>query len=229
MLYSTHTWDLVQALESASPASCKTPSTSIESIRSNNHPRRNKKSWKKIKHLINCIILPWPTYTEPGLTEVDLEFSPNRGSDKINRLRPRRKNITEHKLPCTAWTHKWWHYLLVHYLSSSDCKLDEQFHNFQYNQCNQNSLDCQLNFDYTVSMPDLLYLPMVQVYLCYSGMKEDYLIVSHAHCKMGRIIKLMSKLFPTWHLKLQQRLQRFLFSLEFISFKWVILLWLRST
>ena len=148
MLYTTHSWDLVQALESASPASCKTPSTSIDSIRPSNHPRRNKKSWKKIKHLINCIVLPWPTYTEPGLTEVDLEPSPNRGSDKINRLRPRRKNITENKLLCTAWTHKWWHYLLVHYLSSPDCKLHEQIHNFQYNQCNQKSLDCQLNLDY---------------------------------------------------------------------------------
>ena len=32
MLYLTHTWDLVRALESASLASSKTPATSIESI-----------------------------------------------------------------------------------------------------------------------------------------------------------------------------------------------------
>ena len=32
------------ALESASPASCKTPATSIDSIWPNNQPRRNKKS-----------------------------------------------------------------------------------------------------------------------------------------------------------------------------------------
>ena len=31
----------------------------------------------------------------PGLKDVDLELSPKRGSDKINRLRPRRKNTTE--------------------------------------------------------------------------------------------------------------------------------------
>ena len=31
MLYSTHTLDLVQVLESASPASCKTAATSIDS------------------------------------------------------------------------------------------------------------------------------------------------------------------------------------------------------
>ena len=28
---------------------------------------------------------------DPGLSEVDLEPSPKRGSDKINRLRPKRK------------------------------------------------------------------------------------------------------------------------------------------
>ena len=44
MLNSTHTWDLVQALESASPASGKTPVTSIDFIDPNNHPRRNRKS-----------------------------------------------------------------------------------------------------------------------------------------------------------------------------------------
>ena len=37
MIYSTYTWDLVQALESALLASCKTPATSIDSICSNNH------------------------------------------------------------------------------------------------------------------------------------------------------------------------------------------------
>ena len=33
---------------------------------------------------------PWPTY--PELREVDLESSPKRGSEKINRLKPKRKN-----------------------------------------------------------------------------------------------------------------------------------------
>ena len=36
MLYSTHTWDLVWAIKSASPASCKTPATSTDSICPNN-------------------------------------------------------------------------------------------------------------------------------------------------------------------------------------------------
>ena len=65
MIYLTYTWDLVQALESASPASCKAPATSIDSICPNNHPRRNKKSWKRIKLPTNRIILPRPMYTEP--------------------------------------------------------------------------------------------------------------------------------------------------------------------
>ena len=42
----------------------------------------------------------------PGLTEVDLEPNPKRGSDKINRLRLRRKNTAENKSYRTAWTHK---------------------------------------------------------------------------------------------------------------------------
>ena len=58
MLYSTHTWDLVQALESASPASCKTAATSVASIRPNNHTRRNKRFRKKTKLPTNHIVLP---------------------------------------------------------------------------------------------------------------------------------------------------------------------------
>ena len=42
----------------------------------------------------------------PGLREVDWEPIPKRGSHKINRLRPRRKNTRENKLYYTAWTHK---------------------------------------------------------------------------------------------------------------------------
>ena len=37
--YSTYTWHLIQALESASPASCKTPATSIDFVHLNNQPR----------------------------------------------------------------------------------------------------------------------------------------------------------------------------------------------
>ena len=42
----------------------------------------------------------------PVLREVDLEPSHKRGSDKISRLRSRRKNTTENKSYPTAWTHK---------------------------------------------------------------------------------------------------------------------------
>ena len=40
MIYWVCTWDLVEALQSASPASCKTPATSTNSICPNNHQRR---------------------------------------------------------------------------------------------------------------------------------------------------------------------------------------------
>ena len=92
MLYSTDTWDLVWALESASPASCKTPATSIDSIHPNNHPRRNKRFRKNTKLISYCLGL---CTQNPGLREVDLEPSPKRGSDKINRLRPKRKKKQE--------------------------------------------------------------------------------------------------------------------------------------
>ena len=36
---------------------------------------RNKKSRKKITLLTNCIVLPWPTYTEPRAKRVDLDPS----------------------------------------------------------------------------------------------------------------------------------------------------------
>ena len=75
---------MVRALESGSPASCKTPATFIDSIRPNNQPGKNKESRNEIQLSANRIVLRWPTYTKPGLREVDLEPSPKRGSDKIN-------------------------------------------------------------------------------------------------------------------------------------------------
>ena len=94
MIYSTYTWDLVGALESASRASCKTPATFIDSIRPNNKPEKSKESSNEIQLPTNCIVLPRPTNTEPKakIREVDLEPSPKRGSDKIDMLN---------------WTHIW--------------------------------------------------------------------------------------------------------------------------
>ena len=84
------------ALESASPASCKTPATSIDSIHPNNCPRSKKKKEKKKDQLsANHIILPSPATQNTGLKEVDLEPKPKGSSGKINRLRPRSKNATE--------------------------------------------------------------------------------------------------------------------------------------
>ena len=46
MKYSTYTWDLVRALESASPASCKTPATFNISI----NPWMHENGIKYIQH-----------------------------------------------------------------------------------------------------------------------------------------------------------------------------------
>ena len=79
------------ALESASPASCKTPATSTDSIHPNNCPRSKKKKKKEKDH----IILPSPATQNTGLKEVDLEPKPKGSSDNINKLRPKSENTTE--------------------------------------------------------------------------------------------------------------------------------------
>ena len=66
MKYSTYNWDLVGALESASPASCKTPGTFTDSIRLKHQPEKRKESKNEIQHATNHIALPWSTYTEPS-------------------------------------------------------------------------------------------------------------------------------------------------------------------
>ena len=84
----TYTWDLVQALESVSPISCKTPATFIDSICSNIQAGKSKESRNEIQLPTDLTVL----YTQnPGLREVDLKPSPKRGSDKNNMLKQRRK------------------------------------------------------------------------------------------------------------------------------------------
>ena len=51
-------------LESASPASCKTPATFIDSIHPNNQQGKNKESRNEIQLPTNRIVLPCPTYTK---------------------------------------------------------------------------------------------------------------------------------------------------------------------
>ena len=55
---------MVPALESASPGSCKTQPTFIESICPNNYPEKSKDPKNAIQLPTNFIALPWPTYTE---------------------------------------------------------------------------------------------------------------------------------------------------------------------
>ena len=62
--YSTYTWDLVPALELASPASCKRQTTFIDSIRLNNQPKKSKEPRNEIQLPTNRIVLPWSTFTE---------------------------------------------------------------------------------------------------------------------------------------------------------------------
>ena len=68
-IFNLH-WDLVQALESASSAFCKTLAVFIDSICPNNHLRRKRKLWKEIKLSTNHVVLPWPTYTEPRANHI---------------------------------------------------------------------------------------------------------------------------------------------------------------
>ena len=51
-------------LESASPASCKTPATFIDSIHPNNQQGKNKESRNEIQLPTNRTVLPCPTYTK---------------------------------------------------------------------------------------------------------------------------------------------------------------------
>ena len=64
MIYSTYAWDLVGALESASPTFYKTPATFIDSIQPSNLPEKDKESRNEIQLTTNCAVLPWPTYTD---------------------------------------------------------------------------------------------------------------------------------------------------------------------
>ena len=84
---STDTWDLVRGLESASPASCKTPATFIDSIRPNKQAEKTKNPEMRFNfQQIVSYCLGLHTQNQ-GLRDVDLEPSPKCGSDKINMLK----------------------------------------------------------------------------------------------------------------------------------------------
>ena len=107
MKYSTYAWDLVQAIELTSTASCKRhqPHPLIPSAETINQEETKNPEKRSNSQQILSYCLGQRTQN-PGLREVDLESSPKRGSDKINRLRGRRKNTTENNRYRTAWTHK---------------------------------------------------------------------------------------------------------------------------
>ena len=87
MKYSTYTWDLVLAIESASPASRKTPVTFNDSIRPKDNQKKAKNPEMRFssQQIVSyCLGLH---IQNPGLREVDLEPSSKRGSDKINMLK----------------------------------------------------------------------------------------------------------------------------------------------
>ena len=104
MKYSTYTWDLVQALESASPASCKTPATFIDSTTNLKKAKNPEMRFNSQQIASYCLGL---CTQNPGIREVDLEPSPKRGSDKINMLKYGGKSAEENKSYHTAWTHIW--------------------------------------------------------------------------------------------------------------------------
>ena len=69
--------------------------------------KKKQKILKKRSNSQQIVLYCLGLHTQnPGPRKVDLAPSSKRGSDKINRLRPRRKDTTESRFYCTAWTHK---------------------------------------------------------------------------------------------------------------------------
>ena len=82
----------MQALKSASTASCKTPAIFIDSIHPNNQPGKKIKNPEMRSNSQQIILYYLGLHTQnPGVREVDLKPSPKRGSDKINMLKQGRK------------------------------------------------------------------------------------------------------------------------------------------
>ena len=104
MKYSTYTWDLVRALESASSASCKTPAIfTVPSAQTINHKKAKNPEMRFNSQQIVLYCLGLCTQN-PGLREVEMEPSPKRASGKINMLKKDRKTEKENKSYHTAWT-----------------------------------------------------------------------------------------------------------------------------
>ena len=86
----TYPCNLVQALESASPASCKTPSTFTNSICSSTRKNQRVQKWDSALNKSNCTVLAYclgPPTQNLGLRELDLKPSHKKNSDTINMLK----------------------------------------------------------------------------------------------------------------------------------------------
>ena len=66
MKYSTYVWDLVPAVESASPASFIAPVKFIDSIHYQTEQEKSKEPRNEILRLKNCILLHLSMCTEPS-------------------------------------------------------------------------------------------------------------------------------------------------------------------
>ena len=97
MKYLIYTWDLVWALESASPCLLQ-ESSHIYWFHPSKQTEKSKEPRNEILLSINRIVVPWSTNTEPRT---------KRGTDKINMLKQGRKTAEENKSYRTAWTHIW--------------------------------------------------------------------------------------------------------------------------
>ena len=87
MKYSSYTWDLVQALESASlPPARHQPHLLIPSAQTINHKKAKNPEMRFNSQQIESYCLGLRTQN-PRLREVDLVPSPKRGSDKIKMLK----------------------------------------------------------------------------------------------------------------------------------------------
>ena len=101
---STHIWDLIGALKSTSPVSCRNHSyplilftQTINQKETHDQDMFNSKKIASYPHGLRT--------QNPGIREVGLEPSPKRGSAKINLLRQGKQTATEKNLYNASQTH----------------------------------------------------------------------------------------------------------------------------
>ena len=88
----SYTRENLRALEPASPASNKTQTTFINSIRHKNQPGKSKESRMRSNSQQIVSYCLGVSTKKPGLREVGLEFIRKRGSDEINMMKEGQKS-----------------------------------------------------------------------------------------------------------------------------------------